>query len=243
MHRDPSSRIRVAAAGDLHCRDMDHGRFRQFVKQVNDEADLLLLCGDLTDHGAVAEAKVLVEELSSLRVPTVAVFGNHDYETGHEREICAELHKANVRCLDGESWVFEKILGISGVKGFGGGFGRATLQAFGEPCTKHFVQESVNEGLKLEATLGRMDTPKRIVIMHYSPISATVQGENPEILAFLGSSRLMRPIDDYGADAVFHGHAHHGSLEGKTDGGVSVYNVAMPLLQRQTDKRFRLIEI
>jgi Icc-related predicted phosphoesterase len=222
---------------------MDHGRFRQFVKQVNDEADVLVLCGDLTDHGSIAEGKVLAEELSSLRVPAVAVFGNHDYETGHDRDICVELQKVNVRCLDGESWVFEKVLGISGVKGFGGGFGRATLQAFGEVSTKHFVQEAVNEALKLEATLGRMDMPKRIVLLHYSPIAETVQGENPEIFSFLGSSRLARPIDDYGADAVFHGHAHHGSLEGRTEKGIAVYNVAMPLLQRQTDKRFRLLEM
>lgn len=243
MHRDSSSRIRVAAAGDLHCRDIDHGRFRQFVKQVNEEADLLLLCGDLTDHGRVDEALVLAEELSALRVPAVAVLGNHDYECTKETELKHELQKVNVRCLDGDSFVFEKTLGVAGIKGFGGGFGRATLQAFGEPQTKAFVQEAVNEALKLEMCLGRLDLPKKIVIMHYSPIPTTIEGENPEIHSYLGSSRLMRPIDEYGADYVFHGHAHHGNLEGVTEKGIPVFNVAMPLLQRQRDRRFTVVEV
>ena len=222
---------------------MDHGRFRQFVRQVNEEGDLLVLCGDLTDRGRIEEGKVLAEELSALRVPAVAVLGNHDYDSGHEKEICNELQKVGVRCLDGEAWVFERMLGIAGVKGFGGGFGRATLQAFGEHHTKAFVQEAVNETLKLEMALGRMDLPKRVVAMHYSPILETLEGENPEIRPFLGSSRLEKPIDEYGADAVFHGHAHHGALKGTTGRGIPVYNVAMPLLQRQVDRRFVVVPI
>lgn len=222
---------------------MDHGRFRQFVKQVNEEAELLLLCGDLTDHGRLEEGAVLAEELSALRVPAVAVLGNHDYECSREKELTHELQKAGVRCLDGDAFVFEKTLGVAGVKGFGGGFGRATLQAFGEPQTKAFVQEAVNEALKLEMALGRLDLPRKIVIMHYSPIPTTIEGENPEIHSYLGSSRLMRPVDEYGADAVFHGHAHHGALEGKTEKGIPVFNVAMPLLQRQRDRRFAVIEV
>lgn len=222
---------------------MDHGRFRQFVRQVNEEADVLLLCGDLTDHGRMTEGKVLAEELAALRVPGVAVLGNHDYDCGHQAEISAELQKVNIRCLDGDAWVFEKVLGVAGIKGFGGGFGRATLQAFGEQHTKAFVQEAVAETLKLEMALGRMDLPKKVVLMHYAPILATIEGENPEIRAFLGSSRLEKPLDEYGADAVFHGHAHHGSLKGTTSRGIPVYNVAMPLLQRQLDRRFAVVEI
>lgn len=243
MAWDRQSKIRVAAVGDLHCRDVDHGRFRQLVKQVNEESDILLLCGDLTDHGRVDEAKLLAEELSALRVPAVAVLGNHDYECGHEDQVIAELQRVNVRCLNGDAFVFEKTLGIAGIKGFGGGFGRATLQAFGEHHTKAFVQEAVSEALKLEMALGRMDLPKKIVIMHYAPVSQTIEGENPEIRAFLGSSRLERPIDDYGADYVFHGHAHHGALAGATQKGIPVHNVAMPLLQRQMDRRFLVVEI
>lgn len=240
----PGSKVRVAAVGDLHAREHDHGRFRHLVKQVNQEADLLLLTGDLTDHGRVDEAKVLAEELSALRVPCAAVLGNHDYEAGHAKEVCDELAKANVRCLDGDSFVFEKVLGVAGIKGYGGGYGRATLQAFGEGHTKDFVQEAVGESLKLEQALGRLDAPKRVVIMHYSPLLATIEGENPEIRAFLGTSRLMQPIDEFGADAVFHGHAHHGTHTGLSEKGVPVYNVAMPLLARQSpDHRFMVLEL
>jgi Icc-related predicted phosphoesterase len=240
----PDSKIRIAAVGDLHCREDQHGRFRQFIRQVNADADVLLLCGDLTDRGLLEEATTLAEELSGLRIPCAAVMGNHDYDHGQEKAICSELTKVGVRCLDGDHYVFEKVLGVAGVKGFGGGFNNATLQAFGEVQTKGFVQETVSESLKLEAALGQLDTEKRVVIMHYSPIPKTTEGENPEIRAFLGCSRLMGPVDRYGAHAVFHGHAHHGSLEGATDKGVPVYNVAMPLLRKHnSEQRFRVLEV
>jgi len=244
MARDPNAKVRLAAAGDLHCREDQAGRFRHFVRQVNDEADILVLCGDLTDHGKLAEGKVLVEELSALRVPVAAVLGNHDYESGHAQELCAELAKVGVRCLDGDHFIFDKVLGIAGVKGFCGGFGNATLQAFGEGPIKQFVGEAVNESLKLEAALGQLDTPKKVVIMHYAPTAETCQGENPEILAFLGTSRLAMPVDQFGADAVFHGHCHHGVAQGRTRSGIPVYNVSMPLLARTTpDHRFVVIEV
>jgi Icc-related predicted phosphoesterase len=214
------------------------------VKQANAEADVLVLCGDLTDRGMLNEGKTLAEELSALRIPCAAVLGNHDYEHGNAQQIIDELTKVSVRCLDGDHFVFEHVLGVAGIKGFAGGFANATLQAFGEPHIKQFVQEAVNESLKLENALGQLDTPKKIVIMHYAPVPDTTEGENPEIRAFLGSGRLASPIDRYGADAVFHGHAHHGSLEGKTDRGVPVYNVAMPLLRvGDPERRFRIVEV
>jgi len=242
--RDPSSKLRVAAVGDLHCREDHHGRFRKFVQQVNANADVLVLCGDLTDRGLLTEGKTLAEELSGLRVPCAAVLGNHDHEHGNAEAICAELAKVGVHCLDGDHIIFEKLLGVAGVKGFGGGFGNATLQAFGEGPIKSFVQEGVNESLKLEAALGQLDTPKKIVIMHYAPVVETLEGENVEIRPFLGTSRLAMPVDTYGADAVFHGHAHHGSYQGKTRGGVPVYNVSMPVMSRiNPEQKFALLEI
>jgi len=242
--RDPSSRIRVAAAGDLHCREDQHGRFRNFVKHVNDVADLLLLCGDLTDRGTPEEARTLAEDLLAVRIPCVAVLGNHDHEAGAVKQVCAELAKSNVHVLDGDHYVFEKVLGVAGIKGFGGGFGRATLQAFGELSTKAFVQEGVTESLKLEAALGQLETPRRVVMLHYSPVPDTCLGEQPEIMPFLGSSRLVHPIDHYGAAVVFHGHSHFGSREGKTPGGIRVLNVAMPLLAKTTpEQRFALVEV
>jgi Icc-related predicted phosphoesterase len=236
--------FRLAAVGDLHCREDEHGKFRELVKAVNGEAEGLVVCGDLTDRGMVDEAKTLGEVFSLLRVPCAAVLGNHDYEGGHQREIVRVLREAKVAVLDGEYAVFDKRLGVAGVKGFACGFDKGTLQAFGEPAIKAFVQEAVNEALKLEAALGQIDTVHRVVIMHYSPVAATTEGEKPEIRPFLGTSRLAMPVDAFGAQAVFHGHAHHGALEGRTPRGIPVYNVAMPLLRRHFDgRRFRVIDI
>jgi Icc-related predicted phosphoesterase len=238
-----SSPFRLAAAGDLHCRDDQHGRFRELVKAVNGEADGLVLCGDLTDRGLVDEARTLAEALSALRVPCAAVLGNHDFENGAVKEIVRILHDVGVHVLDGDHAIFDKTLGVAGIKGFGGGFEQGMLQAFGETAIKAFVQESVNEALKLEAALGQLDTPRKVVIMHYAPVTATTEGENPEIRPYLGSSRLCGPVDAYGAQAVFHGHAHHGQLQGQTSKGVPVYNVAMPLIRRVLDKRFIVVEV
>ncbi|HEY8207269.1 MAG TPA: metallophosphoesterase [Myxococcaceae bacterium] len=244
MARDPESRVRLAAVGDLHCREDQHGRFRQLVKQVNAEADVLVLCGDLTDHGKLAEGKTLAEELSALRVPVAAVLGNHDHESGHAAELASELTKVGVHCLDGDHFIFDKVLGIVGVKGFCGGFGHATLQAFGEGTIKAFVGEAVSESLKLEAALSQLDTPRKVVIMHYAPIPETCAGENPELYPFLGTNRLAMPVDQFGVNAVFHGHAHHGTPEAKTRAGVPVYNVAMPLLIKvNPEHRFVVVEV
>ena len=193
-----------------------HGRFRQLVKQVNGEADVLVLCGDLTDRGRIEEAKALAEELSALRVPCAAVLGNHDYEGGHAKDICRILREAKVHLLDGDHTIFEKRLGIAGVKGFAGGFGKATLQAFGEPAIKAFVQEAVNEALKLEAALGQLDTPKKVVIMHYAPIAADHRGREPGDPPLPRHEPPRHARRPFGAEAVFHGHAHHGTPEGKT---------------------------
>jgi len=236
--------FRLAALGDTHCREEEHGRFRELVRAVNGEAEGLVLCGDLTDRGLVDEARTLAEALADLRVPCAAVLGNHDFEAGQQREIARILREVKVHVLDGEYAVLDRRLGVAGVKGFACGFDKGTLQAFGEPAIKAFVQESVNEALKLEAALGQIDTPHRVVVMHYAPIAATTEGESLELRAFLGSGRLAMPVDAFGAQAVFHGHAHHGALEGRTPRGIPVYNVAMPLLRKLLDgKRFRVVEI
>ncbi|HTP25908.1 MAG TPA: metallophosphoesterase [Anaeromyxobacteraceae bacterium] len=235
--------FRLAAVGDLHCREEDHGRFREMVKAANGEAEGLVLCGDLTDRGLIDEAKTLAEALSLLRIPCAAVLGNHDFEAGHQREVARLLREVKVAVLDGEYWILDKRLGVAGVKGFASGFGRGTLQAFGEPAVKAFVQEAVNEELKLEAALAQLDTLHRVVITHYAPVVDTTEGEAPELKPFLGTSRLATPIDAFGAQAVFHGHAHHGSLEGRTPRGTPVYNVAMPLLRELLERRFRVVDI
>jgi Icc-related predicted phosphoesterase len=242
---DHANVVRVAAVADLHCaRAMAAGTFQPLFTQVAEQADVLALAGDLTDYGLPEEARLLVRELAAAKVPVVAVFGNHDYESERPEEVKQILADAGVTVLDGDSC---EVLGVgfAGVKGFGGGFGERALQSWGEPILKQFVREAVEEALKLESALARLRTSQRIALMHYSPIRSTVESEAPEITPFLGSSRLEDPLNRYPVFAVFHGHAHRGTPEGRTAGGVRVYNVALPLLRRRWPERppFRVIDV
>ena len=238
------STVRFAAVGDLHVRKESAGQLRDFFTQAAETADVLLLCGDLTDYGTAEEARVLAEELGVASIPKVAVLGNHDYESGSPDTVRTTLMKAGVTVLDGEACEIDGV-GIAGVKGFAGGFGRGSLGAWGEPAIKMFVQEALNEALKLESALAKLRTPRKLAILHYSPIMGTVQGEPIDIFPFLGSSRLEEPLLRYPVDAVFHGHAHRGTLEGRTIGGVPVFNVARPLLARARPGQppFRVFEV
>ncbi len=223
--------MRIAAVGDIHCRKDSAGLIAPQLAAVNELADVLLLCGDLTDYGLVEEAQVLAKELSAVRVPTVAVLGNHDFEAGHPDDVTKVLTGAGVHVLDGDAVELGGV-GFAGVKGFIGGFGRATLGPWGEAVVKRFVQEAIDESLKLESALSRLRTERRVALMHYAPVRDTVEGEPVEIFAFLGCSRLAEPLGRLPVDAVFHGHAHNGSPEGKTAAGTPVFNVAMPLMKR-----------
>jgi Icc-related predicted phosphoesterase len=223
--------VRVAAVGDIHVTKSSQGALQPILAPLNDLADVLLLCGDLTDYGLREETAVLVRELQAVRIPMIAVLGNHDYESGKPEDVREPLCDAGVKVLDGGAC---EVLGVgfAGVKGFCGGFGRGTLGAWGERAIKSFVQESLDEAMKLESALARLRTRRKVAVLHYSPIQATVEGEPPEIYPFLGTSRLEGPLNRYPVDAVFHGHAHRGSPEGRTVGGTPVYNVALPLLRR-----------
>ncbi|RYZ03845.1 MAG: metallophosphoesterase [Comamonadaceae bacterium] len=223
--------VRFAVVGDIHVTKDSAGTLRKFFAQASEAADALLLCGDLTDYGTADEAKVLAEELAAVSVPIVAVLGNHDHESGTPEVVCEVLTHAGVRVLDGEACEIEGV-GIAGAKGFAGGFGRGSLGAWGEPVIKLFVQEALNEAMKLESALAKLRTPRRLALLHYAPITGTVAGEPAEIFPFLGSSRLEEPLLRYPVDAVFHGHAHRGTLEGRTINGVPVFNTARPLLLR-----------
>jgi Icc-related predicted phosphoesterase len=239
-----NSIVRVAAVGDLHCTKTSHGAFQPLFTQVSATAQLLLLAGDLTDTGLPEEARVLARELSALRVPGVAVLGNHDHESGRQQELIEILGAAGLTVLDGDT--FETLgIGIAGVKGFAGGFGPRALGSWGEEVIKVFVREAVNEALKLEAALARLQSTQHLVLLHYSPIMQTVEGEPPEVFPFVGSSRLEEPIGRFPVAAVFHAHAHHGRPEGMTKEHVPVYNVSLPLLARAypDQARFRVIEV
>lgn len=235
-------RVRLAAVGDLHYVRGGQSALH-WLGRIGDAADVLLLCGDLTDYGRVDEAQELARELStSLRLPIVAVLGNHDYESDQAEAIAAILRDAGVQVLDGGSC---EVLGVgfAGVKGFAGGFGRGALGPWGEPVVKQFVQEAITEALKLESALARLRTPHRIALMHYSPVADTVAGEPLEIYPYLGCSRLAEPLARYPVTAVFHGHAHNGAAEGCA-GPTPVYNVSLPLMSRLSpDLPVRLLEL
>jgi Icc-related predicted phosphoesterase len=224
--------MRIAAAADLHFTPQNYDRIREQMNRVRDEADVLVLAGDLTNFGRPAEMESLLNALVRIRVPVIAVLGNHDYESGQAVELMKMMTDEGIKVLDGTAYERDGV-GFAGTKGFYGGFGRGMLTAFGEPEVKAFVQAGIEEALKLERGLSQLRTPKRVVVIHYAPIGDTIKGEPPEIYPFLGSSRLAEVIDRHGADLVLHGHAHGGSPDGRTTAGAPVHNVALAILQAQ----------
>jgi Icc-related predicted phosphoesterase len=237
--------IRVAAVGDLHCTKTSEGAFQPLFAKIAESADVVALCGDLTDYGTAEEARVLARELATVKLPKLAVLGNHDFESSVPDEVVHILSEtAGVTVLDGTAI---EVLGVgfAGVKGFAGGFGERALQSWGEKPIKAFVRAALEESLKLESALARLRTPGRVALLHYAPISATVESEPVEIYPFLGSSRLEEPLNRYAPSVVFHGHAHRGQPVGATAAGVPVYNVALPLLRRRFPEQppFRVVEV
>lgn len=235
---------KIAAVGDLHCQETSRGKIRPLFEGIEREAEVLVLCGDLTDRGTIVEAEILANELHSLRIPIVAVLGNHDFETGHGDDVRRILGQADVRILDGETWLLDDDLGFAGAKGFAGGFGDHVLQGWGEGPIKSFVMAALDEELKLESALAKLRTPRKVALLHYSPMRGTVVGEPSEIYAFLGTSRLQVPINRFHATAVFHGHAHRGTFADRTDRDVPVFNCALPLLRRMDPPRtYAVVEV
>jgi Icc-related predicted phosphoesterase len=229
---DGQRQLRIAAVGDIHFDGNRTGELRDLFTDIQRSADVLVLCGDLTTHGRPDQMRAVVDELAGLSVPIVAVLGNHDFEQDEGEACTGLLQEAGVQVLDGTSTVIDGV-GFAGTKGFAGGFGRGALGPFGEALIKDFVNAAVDEALKLERALQQLPTESRIVVLHYAPIPETLAGEPEVIFPFLGSSRLLQPIETMGASAVFHGHAHHGILEAKTPSGIPVFNVALPVLRER----------
>jgi Icc-related predicted phosphoesterase len=211
--------VRVAAVGDFHCGEKDGGMYRDAFARVNDDADVLLLAGDLTRRGTPAEIAVVIGELQDVRIPILAVLGNHDHESGQPEKVFEALRARGVHLLEEAPFELNEHVGFAGVKGYMGGFGRYTLTAFGEQETKTFVSTTLDEVQRLEYSLRRLSTPVRVVLLHYAPIMETVMGEPEQIFPFLGNDRLLEPIDRFGAAVVFHG--------GQTPAGVPVFNVSL----------------
>lgn len=237
-----SGRLRVAAIGDVHASATTPSRWRDLLAEIGEAADVLCLCGDLTNHGAVAEAQALADDLKACRIPVLAVLGNHDHHQGHALEVERTLAAAGVRFLEDEVHEVGGV-GFAGVKGFCGGFDGMMLDAFGETAIKSFVQEVVDQALRLEHALKELEAERRVVVLHYAPIAQTVAGEPEAIFPFLGSSRLAETIDRFdGIAAVFHGHAHHGTYAGATRKGIPVFNVAA-MIEKPTGKAYALVEV
>ena len=232
--------MRIAAVGDLHCRADTRRNIGVALRGADEEAEVLLLAGDLTDHGTLEEAHWLAEELSGVKMEKCAVLGNHDYEGGESEGVKRILSEAGVHVLDGDPWQLND-LGVAGIKGFAGGFELAQLQRFGEEPLKAFVDACIAEERKLEKALFQLRTRRKIALLHYSPCRQTLEGEPLEIYPFLGATRFSGPIDSIRPDLALHGHAHRGTLKGETRGGVPVYNVALPVLRRLDKPRGYLV--
>jgi Icc-related predicted phosphoesterase len=238
--------LRIAALADLHTRENDKGRFSSIFQKINEDADVLLLAGDLTDTGDEQEAEILLTELAQCTIPIVCVLGNHDYEKGRQKLIKQVLlRNSGLHLLDGEGTVIEGV-GFAGVKGFGGGFDNYMLAMFGEREMKDFVEAAVEESLRLERALAGLDKHqkkvKKIALMHYSPSSKTVAGEPEALYPFLGCSRLAEPLVRQKVEAAFHGHAHGGTLSGMIS-KVKVFNVAQTVLKKEGIKGCFLYEL
>lgn len=235
-----SETVRVAAVGDIHIRDNNTGNIRELLRDISHTADILVLAGDLTGRGTVHEAELLAAELTQCRIPVLGVLGNHDVEAGEEEGILEILKRAGMVILDGEPCELQGV-GFAGVKGFCGGFDHHMLEPWGEPVIKEFVREATDEAMRLEMALARLRTERKVVVLHYAPISGTVAGEPEQIFPFLGSSRLIEPICRFGADLVVHGHAHRGSHKGVAGNDIPVYNVSLPLMTQISPEQPYLI--
>jgi Icc-related predicted phosphoesterase len=227
--------LRIAAAGDVHCSPMSRDKVAASFERLAGTADLVLLAGDLTTHGEPEEAAVLADACAPLDVPVFAVLGNHDWHSGRGEELPAVLARGGVTVLDREPAtcrVRGVEIGVVGTKGFVGGFEGSFLPDFGEPLLREVYAEcgreveALNRGLEVVA-----GCEVRIVLLHYAPTAATLQGEPPGIFAFLGSGRLAEPIARHRPDLVVHGHAHDGTVEGTIE-GVPVFNVSVPVIKR-----------
>jgi Icc-related predicted phosphoesterase len=238
---EPSKPMRVAAMGDLHVREDNESSYRELFGEISREADVLVLAGDLTDLGKPKEAELLAQDLKACSIPVIGVLGNHDYECGAHEEVTHILRDAGMRVLDGQSCEIDGV-GFVGVKGFAGGFGRRMLGSFGEPAIKQFVGEAMNETLRLENAMRQVKAKRSVVILHYAPVTDTIESEPLEIYPFLGSSRLAETIDRFKVSAIVHGHAHRGRYEGRTPGGQPVYNVARHI-EKPTGKPYGILEI
>jgi uncharacterized protein len=226
--------IRIAAAGDVHCDELNRDELASAFARVDGTVDAILLAGDLTTYGEVEQAELLAGICRSTGAPVFAVLGNHDWHCNEVEQLTATLAEAGVRMVD-RGHAIEDVdgcrLGIAGAKGFVGGFPDSQLPDFGEPLLRDVYAETSAEVGALDAGLDAIaGCDYRVALLHYAPTLSTLEGEPRGIWAFLGSDRLAAPILEHRPNVVLHGHAHAGAFQGAV-GDVPVYNVAVPVLQ------------
>lgn len=234
--------MKIAAIGDVHCRVETRELVQELLWPIKGQADVLVITGDLTDSGLPEEAETLVPQLHRLEMPVVAILGNHDHESGKVAEIEQILIEGGINFLNGTTVQIDGV-GFVGTKGFCGGFGDSLVQPFGEAALKTFIRTGIDEALILENALATLKTERRVGVLHYAPVKATLEGEPPEIFPFLGCSRLANALDRHGVDVIVHGHAHHGFPEGRTAGNIPVYNVCRFVQMAHTGKPYCMITL
>lgn len=235
--------MKLAAVADVHFRSADQEQNIREFAAVNQTADLLVLAGDLTNHGLIEEMEACLAVLVHVKIPIVAVLGNHDFESGKQDTLAGMARVAGIHVLDGTCYEHDGV-GFAGTKGFAGGFAPYELMPFGEGGIKNFVEIAEREAIKLDYGLAQLHTLKKVAITHYAPVRETVVGEPEPIFPFLGSSRLGRVIEQHKPVLALHGHAHHGSFASASPSGIPIHNVALPVLRkRQEDHPFSIFEI
>jgi Icc-related predicted phosphoesterase len=234
--------MRIAAIGDLQCEVDSVGLVTHLLDGIEDEADLLVMAGDLTNTGLPEEMEILLKELKSIPLPKIAVAGNHDHESGQIDLLTEMMESSGINFLNGTTCEINGV-GFVGVKGFCGGFGDLLVKPFGEQALKIFINTTVEEALRIEEATTTLKTRHKVAILHYAPIKETIEGESPEIYPFLGTSLLADALDGHGVDVIFHGHAHNGSPHGLTPGGIPVYNVARFVRSRLGGRAYYIFDL
>jgi len=226
-------RLRVAAAGDIHCSEEERTRLENAFMDAERESDLILLAGDLTIYGEPEQAAVLADVTRGIGVPIYAVLGNHDWHANRHEELVSTLRAGGIHVLERASEIVTLNgveVGIVGTKGFVGGFSGSLIPDFGEPLLRRVYAETSAEVSAIDRGLRKVsECAIRIVLLHYSPTTTTIEGEPETIWAFLGSQRLADPIREHSPDVVLHGHGHRGSFAGAID-DVPVFNVGVPVM-------------
>jgi Icc-related predicted phosphoesterase len=224
--------MKLAAVADIHLKAEDHEKNVRELSLVNEFADALVIAGDFTNHGLPDEMRECLNVFEHVRIPIIAVLGNHDHESGHQDELAGMLRLAGVHLLDGHCYEVDGV-GFAGTKGFAGGFTPYELMPFGEGGIKNFVEIAEREAIKLDYGLAQLNTPVKIAVTHYAPIKETVVGEPEPIFPFLGSSRLDRALERHKPALALHGHAHKGTFSAQNSSGVRVCNVALHILRHR----------